>query len=132
MSPAESFGLSELGQIALTVGDLARAVAFYRDALGMKFLFEAPPRMAFFDCGGIRLLLGEAPAAAAAGGHSSSVLYYRVKDIHAAHEALVARGVSFDEKPHLVARLPDREVWLAEFHDPDRNALALLSEVPRG
>ena len=131
MSPAESFGLSELGQIALTVGDLPRAVAFYRDALGMKFLFEAPPRMAFFDCGGIRLLLGEAPAAAAAGGHSSSVLYYRVKDIHAAYEALVGRGVTFDEKPHLVARLPDREVWLGEFHDPDRNALALLSEVPR-
>ena len=130
MSPAESFGLSELGQIALTVGDLQRAVAFYRDALGMKLLFEAPPRMAFFDCGGIRLLLGEAPAAAA-GGHSSSVLYYRVKDIHAAYEALVGRGVTFDEKPHLVARLPDREVWLGEFHDPDRNALALLSEVPR-
>ncbi len=132
MSHTQSFGLSELGQIALTVGDLARAVAFYRDALGMKFLFEAPPRMAFFDCGGIRLLLGEAPAAAAGGGHSSSALYYRVKDIHAAYEALVARGVTFDEKPHLVARLPDREVWLAEFHDPDRNALALISEVPRG
>ena len=130
MSPAESFGLSELGQIALTVSNLARAVAFYRDALGMKFLFEAPPRMAFFDCGGIRLLLGEAPAAAA-GGPSSSVLSYRVKDIHAAYDALVGRGVTFDEKPHLVARLPDREVWLAEFRDPDRNALALLSEVPR-
>ena len=129
MSPAESFGLSELGQIALTVGDLARAVAFYRDALGMKFLFEAPPRMAFFDCGGIRLLLGEAPAPA--GSQSSSVLYYRVKDIHAAYDALAARGVTFDEKPHLVARLPDREVWLAEFHDPDRNGLALISEVPR-
>lgn len=132
MSPAEFFGLSELGQIALTVGDLPRAVAFYRDALGMKFLFEAPPRMAFFDCGGIRLLLGERPASAASIGQSSSVLYYRVKDIHAAYEALVGRGVTFDEKPHLVARLPDREVWLAEFHDPDRNALALLSEVPRG
>lgn len=131
MSHSESFGLSELGQIALTVGDLPRAVAFYRDALGMKFLFEAPPRMAFFDCGGIRLLLGEAPAAVPGGGHSGSVLYYRVRDIHAAHEALAARGVTFDEKPHLVARLPDREVWLAEFHDPDRNALALISEVPR-
>ena len=132
MSPAESFGLSELGQIALTVGDLARAVAFYRDALGMKFLFEAPPRMAFFDCGGIRLLLGEVPTAAPSVGQSSSVLYYRVKDIHAAYEALVGRGVTFARKPHLVARLPDREVWLAEFHDPDRNALALLSEVLRG
>lgn len=131
MSPAESFGLSELGQIALTVSNLARAVAFYRDALGIKFLFEAPPRMAFFDCGGIRLLLGEAPTPATAGGHSNAVLYFRVKDIHAAHEALAGRGVSFDEKPHLVARLPDREVWLAEFRDPDRNALALMSEVPR-
>src|SRR3989338_6854199 len=64
VSPAESFGLSELGQIALTVGDLQRAVAFYRDALGMKFLFEAPPRMAFFDCGGLRPPLAEGPASA--------------------------------------------------------------------
>src|SRR3972149_9412073 len=81
VSPAESFGLSELGQLALPVGDLPRAVAFYRDALGMKFLFEAPPRMAFFDCGGIRLLLGEAPAAAAAGGPPRSRLSYPLQDI---------------------------------------------------
>jgi len=131
VSPPETFGLSALAQVALTVSDLARAVAFYRDALGLKFLFEAPPKMAFFDCGGIRLLLGEAPAAAAGAGQPGSVLYYRVKDIEAAYKALAARGVTFNEKPHLIARLPDREVWLAEFRDPDGNALALMSEVPR-
>ena len=119
-------GLSSIGQIAVIVHDLGKAVAFYRDTLGMKFLFEVP-RMAFFDCGGIRLMLGlpETPEL----DHPASILYYKVDDIQAAHQALVSRGVRFVTEPALVARMPDHELWLAEFKDIDGNVLALMSEV---
>jgi methylmalonyl-CoA/ethylmalonyl-CoA epimerase len=93
----------------------------------MRFLFQAPPGLAFFDCGGIRLML-DAPARAQA-GHNGSVIYYKVPDLQAAFETLSARGVVFEAKPHLVARLPDHELWMAFFRDPDGNLLALMSEV---
>jgi len=130
VSPAESFGLSELGQIALTVGDLARAVAFYRDALGMKFLFEAPPRMAFFDCGGTRLMVEERTIIDVPNLHNDSVLYFRVADINAAHDELHSRGVSFRGAPHMIFKHPDgTEEWMAFFEDMDGGLLALMSEV---
>ena len=122
-----SFGLAQIGQIAVAVSDIERAVAFYRDVLGMRFLFQAPPGLGFFDCAGVRLML-DAPAKAHA-GNCSSVIYYRVPDLHGAFEALSARGVSFEAGPHLIAKLPDHELWMAFFHDPDRNLLALMSEV---
>jgi methylmalonyl-CoA/ethylmalonyl-CoA epimerase len=125
-SSAGSFGLGRIGQIAVPVRDVGRAIAFYRDTLGMKFLFQAPPGLAFFDCAGIRLML-DAPAAAQAG--RGSVIYYGVPDLQAAFETLSGRGVSFEAKPHLVARLPDHELWMAFFRDPDENLLALMSEV---
>lgn len=125
--PADSmFGLDQIGQIAVPVSDVERAVAFYRDVLGMRFLFQAPPGLGFFDCGGVRLML-DGPAAAQAG--QSSVLYYRVDDLDAAFEALSARGVVFEAHPHLVAKLPDHELWMAFFRDPDDNLLALMTEV---
>jgi methylmalonyl-CoA/ethylmalonyl-CoA epimerase len=120
------FGLGQIGQIAVPVRDIARAVAFYRDTLGMRFLFQAPPGLGFFDCAGVRLML-DAPAGAQA--ESSSVIYYKVSDLHTAFETLSNRGVSFEAKPHLVARLPDHELWMAFFRDPDGNLLALMSEV---
>jgi len=121
-----TFGLRQIGQIMVTVHDLPRAVAFYGDTLGMRFLFEVP-NMAFFDCGGVRLMLGvpESPAF----DHPSSVLYYRVEDLRAAHATLTGRGVRFENEPHLVARLPDHELWMAFFRDVDANLLALMSEV---
>jgi len=124
----ESVTLSTIGQIALVVHDVAKSIGFYRDTLGMKFLFEAP-KMAFFDCGGIRLLLGlpDGPE----NDHPGSILYFKVDDIEAAHRILAGRGVPFVGKPHLVARMPDHELWLAFFKDPDRNLLALMSEVRR-
>jgi methylmalonyl-CoA/ethylmalonyl-CoA epimerase len=122
-----SLGLERIGQIAVNVQDLERAIRFYRDTLGMRFLFQAPPQMAFFDCGGVRLMLG-VPSEPAF-DHPSSIIYYRVADIHAVHDALVARGVTFTEAPHLVAKLPDHDLWLAFFRDPERNLLALMSEV---
>ena len=130
------FGLGEIGQIALRVHDVPAAVTFYRDALGMRHLFSAPtpgsgdaPGMAFFDCGGIRLLLGRPEGDA--DDHPGSILYFRVVDILAAHEALAARGVRFVEEPRKVADLGRTELWLAFFRDPWENPLALMSEVPK-
>jgi methylmalonyl-CoA/ethylmalonyl-CoA epimerase len=123
--------LSRLGQIALTVHDLPRAVAFYRDVLGMRFLFEAPPALAFFDCGGIRLMMSlPEQEGQAAGQQFGSILYYTVPDIRQAASVLGARGVAFDQAPHLVARLPHSELWMAFFRDPDGNVLAIMSEIP--
>lgn len=122
------FGLSEIGQIFVNVRDLDRAVAFYRDQLGMKHLFNAPPQMAFFDLGGIRLLLGVAEKPEF--DHPASLVYYKVPDIQAAHAILEGRGVRFEHPPHLVHRGEGYELWLASFRDLDANPLALMSEVP--
>jgi len=120
------FGLSEIGQIAITVRDLKQATDFYRDTLGMKLLFEVP-NMSFFDCGGVRLMLSTAEKPEF--DHPASILYFRVPDIQAAYETLVARGVHFEDKPHLVARMPDHELWLTFLRDLDNNLFALMSEV---
>jgi catechol 2,3-dioxygenase-like lactoylglutathione lyase family enzyme len=121
------FGLSSIGQISVNVHDLKKAVAFYRDTLGMKYLFEFGD-LAFFDCGGIRLMLGlpDKPEF----DHPSSIIYYRVADIQRSYELLMSRGVHFEEKPVLIARLQDHDLWLASFRDVDNNLLALMSEVP--
>jgi len=122
------FSLSGIGQIAVNVHNVERAIAFYRDKLGMKFLFEAG-HMAFFDCGGVRLMLSlpDKPEF----DHPSSIIYYRVSDIQHACDVLESRGVRFEEKAILVARLQDHDLWMASFRDVDDNLLALMSEVPR-
>ena len=122
-------GISQIGQIFINVQDLERAVKFYRDTLGIKFLFQAPPNMAFFDCGGIRLMLGIADQPEL--NHPASIIYYKVADIHASHQALKSQGVDFILEPHLVARMPDHDLWLADFRDSEGNVLALMSEVKR-
>jgi methylmalonyl-CoA/ethylmalonyl-CoA epimerase len=124
MPPASSFGLSAIGQIGLSVGDIGRAVAFYRDVLGLRLLLEAP-RMGMFDCGGIRLMLSLAEVKQESSG---SILYFKVADIEQAVRALESRGLAFERQPHLVARMPDHELWMAFFRDPDGNALALMCE----
>jgi methylmalonyl-CoA/ethylmalonyl-CoA epimerase len=128
-SVAGTFGLSRIGQIAVIVHDLPRAVAFYRDTLGMRVLFEAPPKMAFFDCGGVRLMLSlpETPEY----DHPSSIIYYTVDDIQQAAATLQARGVVFDSPPHLIAKLPHADLWMGFLRDVDRNPLALMSEVKK-
>ena len=125
----EQFGLSSIGQISVNVRDVKKAIAFYRDTLGMKFLFEAGGHMAFFDCGGIRLMLStpEKPEY----DHPSSFIYYRVADIQRSYEILLSRGVHFEEKPTFVAPLQDHDLWMAFFRDADNNPLVLMSEVPR-
>ena len=121
--------LNQIGQIFVNVKDLDRAIAFYRDILGMTFLFQAPPNMAFFDCGGIRLLLGVADRPEL--DHPSSIIYYKVDDIDRVYEIFKARGVEFIVKPHLVAPMPTYDLWLADFKDSEGNFVALMSEVPR-
>src|SRR5271169_3739837 len=123
-SESSGFGLNLIGQIAVPVSDIDKAIAFYRDTLGMHFIFQAPPGLGFFDCGGIRLML-DAPAKEKAG--NGSVIYYKVNDLHAAFAVLSNRGVSFETKPHLIAKMPDHELWMAFFRDPDQNLLALMS-----
>jgi predicted enzyme related to lactoylglutathione lyase len=129
MTSAPGDGLSEIGQISVTARDIDRATAFYRDTLRIKYLFSAPPQLAFFDCSGVRLMLGvpEKPEF----DHPSSILYFKVPDIQAAHASLAERGVRFGSPPHLVAKLPSHDLWLADFRDSEGNQLALMSEVAR-
>ena len=119
-------GISQIGQIAINVEDVKRATAFYRDTLGLKLLFETGP-LAFFDCGGVRLMLSvpEKPGFK----HFSSIIYYRVPDIQAAHRGLSSRGVKFEDEPHLIARMPDHELWMTFFRDSENNVAALMAEV---
>jgi methylmalonyl-CoA/ethylmalonyl-CoA epimerase len=119
--------LGPIGQIAYTVSSVPRAVSFYRDALGLTLLFEAPPAMAFFDCGGIRLMLSQ-PEGDFRPGSSSSVLYFRISDIEGTQQTLKSHGVPFVDDPHLVAKMPDHELWMCFFRDPDGHTLALMEE----
>jgi predicted enzyme related to lactoylglutathione lyase len=130
-SPASSgqeSGISQIGQIALTVQDLEEAIRFYRDSLGLPFLFQVP-RLAFFNCDGIRLMLAlpEREEKVAA----TSVIYFRVAGIHAAHDRLAEGGIAFEQTPHRVASLAEHDLWLASFRDASGNLLALMSEVAR-
>jgi predicted enzyme related to lactoylglutathione lyase len=120
--------IQSIGQIALTVGDVGRSVAFYRDTLGLKFLFAPSHTLAFLDAGGIRLMLSLGEGEFTPG--SSTVLYFRVADIGAEHSAITARGAAFIDTPHLVAKMPDHELWMCFLRDPDGSVLGLMEERP--
>ena len=120
--------LTTIRQIAVPVHDLERAVRFYRDTLGMRFLFQVPG-LAFFDVGGVRLMLSKPESAEF--DHPASVIYYKVPSIQPAFEALRARGVAFEDTPHVIARLDTHDLWMTFFRDSERNLLALMAEVPR-
>ena len=117
--------LSHLGQISMNAHDIDRATAFYADTLGVKLLFRVG-KMSFFDCGGVRLMLSIAEKAEY--DHPGSVLYFKVDDIDAAYRELSGRGVTFLGEPHLIARMPDHELWMAFFKDSEGNTLALMAE----
>ncbi len=129
MSTATSPMLKQILQLAVNVTDPERAVAFYRDKLGLRLLFRAPPALAFFDCGGVRLMLDRASAPEF--DHPSSILYFKVDDIEAAYRELVGRGVSFRGAPHKIADMPDHELWMTHFDDTEGNMHALMAEVRR-
>ena len=123
-----SLSLSRIGQIAIVVKDVERATAFYRDAMGMRFLF-AFPGLAFFDCDGVRIMLSRAEKKEF--DHPSSVLYFRVDDIQAAYQTLRSRNVKFEDEPHVIARMPDHDLWMTFFRDLDDNVFALMSEAAK-
>jgi methylmalonyl-CoA/ethylmalonyl-CoA epimerase len=121
--------LSSIGQIAIRVLDLDRAIATYRDRLGFRFLFQAPPALAFFECGGVRLMLS--PPEPGEFDHAASILYFKTADIQVAHARLAAGGIAFRSNPHVVADLGDRVLWLSDFEDGEGNVLALMAEIPK-
>ena len=123
-----AISLGTIGQISIMVKDLPRATAFYRDTLGVKFLFEVPG-MAFFDAGGVRLMLGKAEKPEF--DHPASILYYKVEDIGGSHQALESRAVNIVHEPRLVAPMPDHDLWISFYRDSEDNHFALMSEVPR-
>ena len=129
MTSTNDFGLSTIEQIAVNAHDIERAVAFYRDKLGMKHLFSVPPNLAFFDCDGIRLMLS-LPAKPEF-DHAGSIIYFNVADIQEAHRTLVERGVQFEEAPIFVADMGTYDLWLASFRDSENNLLALMGHVPK-
>jgi methylmalonyl-CoA/ethylmalonyl-CoA epimerase len=127
-SPA-GVGISRVGQIAINAHDVDRAAAFYQNALGLKLLFKAPPGLAFFDCGGVRLMLTrpEKPEF----DHPGSILYFAVPDIQAAYSRMQESGVQFEDAPHIVARMPDHDLWMVFFRDSEGNLMGLMSEVAK-
>ena len=126
---ATGIGISRLGQIQMRAHDVDRAVAFYSDVLGLKLLFKAPPNLAFFDCGGVRLMIDkpEKPEF----DHPGSVLYFAVPDIQSAYSKMKERGAHFEDEPHMIARMPDHDLWMTFFRDSEGNLLGLMSEVKR-
>jgi catechol 2,3-dioxygenase-like lactoylglutathione lyase family enzyme len=120
-------GVSGLAQVALSVRNLEASVAFYRDVLGLAFLFSAPPSLAFLQCGPTRVMLnGDPQAKPPAGG---PILYYAVGDIQTAFAAITAKGAPAREAPKAVAKVGGREVWLGFTEDPDGHPVGLMSEV---
>jgi methylmalonyl-CoA/ethylmalonyl-CoA epimerase len=126
---ATGIGITRLGQVAINAKDVERAAAFYAEKLGLKLLFKAPPGLAFFDCGGVRLMLDRAEKPEF--DHPSSVLYFAVPDIQAAYAKLKESEVRFEDEPHLIARMPTHDLWMTFFRDSEGNLLALMSEVAR-
>ena len=122
-------GITRLGQIQMRAHDVERAANFYQDVLGLKLLFKAPPNLAFFDCGGVRLMIDkpEKPEF----DHPGSILYFTLPDIQAAHARMKEQGVKFEDEPHVIARMPDHDLWMTFFRDSEGNLLALMSEVKR-
>jgi len=118
--------LSHIHQIAITVGDVDSAIAFYRDALGLPFLFQPAPTLAFLQAGDVRLMLTTPKGAGAVG--ANSILYFRVDDIVATQAALVARGANEERPPQLAARMTDHELWTGFLRDPDGNLVGLMEE----
>ena len=126
-SPTAPESLSEIGQIALTMADVPRSTAFYRDVLGLKFLFSAGPTMSFFAAGSVRLMLSTPQGAGEPG--KNSILYFKTADIRATYTTILGRGATAVSEPHRAAKMPTHELWLAAVRDPEGNVIELMSEV---
>src|SRR5271166_5594528 len=121
---AAGIGITRLGQVAINAKDVDRTAAFYQNVLGLKLLFKAPPGLAFFDCGGVRLMLS--PPEKPEHDHPSSILYFAVPDIQAAYVKMKQNGARFEDQPHLIAKMPDHDLWMTFFRDSENNLLSLM------
>ncbi len=121
--------LSRIKQIAIPVHDVSTAKRFYANVLGLRHLFDAPPALSFFDCGGVQLMLAGPDAQGKDGNQQHPVLYYDVTDIKAAYERIVRAGAEGLHEPHVIARMNGREIWIAEMSDGQGNIVALMSDV---
>jgi len=119
--------IDKIGQIAVAVTDVPRAIRFYCDVLSLEFLFEASPNLAFVRCGDIRLMLTTLQGEVS--DHHTSVIYYQVKDIEATTLTLKSRGVVFEREPQLAAKMPDHDLWLGFLRDPDNNLIGIMAEI---
>jgi methylmalonyl-CoA/ethylmalonyl-CoA epimerase len=128
MNLQDSTALKRIGQIAINAHDVDRATTFYRDVLGLQHLFRAG-QLSFFDCGGVRLMLDKAEKPEF--DHPSSIIYFQVGDIRAAHKRIKDAGANFEDEPHIIAQMPKYDLWMTFFRDTEGNLLALMSEVPR-
>jgi catechol 2,3-dioxygenase-like lactoylglutathione lyase family enzyme len=117
-------GLGRIGQISRSVKNIELAQRWYAEALGLTHLYTFG-KLAFFDCGGLRLYLNEAENPG-----PESILYFYVDDIERAHRELKERGIEFVSAPHMIHRHADGlEEWMAFFNDPEQRPLALMSQV---
>ncbi len=123
---ADTLEITGVGQIAINCHDLKRATEFYRDKLGLRLLYEFPG-LAFFDCGGVRLMLTnpEKPEF----DHPASIIYYRVADIHQASRAITDKGVALEHEPSIIARMPDHDLWMSFVRDTEGNLVGLMAEM---
>jgi len=128
MTIQSEFKVTGIGQIAIPVRNMERAVEFYQDKLGLSHLFSVSG-LTFFECGGVRLMLSVPEKAEF--DHPSSIIYFKVPDIQTAYESLLARSVYFEDNPHLIAEMENHDLWMAFFRDSENNLLALMSEVAR-
>ena len=122
--------LDRIKQIAIPVNSVEEAKSFYRDTLGLRHLFDAPPALSFFDCGGVRLMLAGPAAQGKDGDQQHPVLFYDVSDIKKAHETIKSFGATSLEEPHVIARMNGREIWIAAVSDGQGNTVSLMSDVP--
>jgi len=129
MAADSKVSLSKIRQVALPVNDVATATRFYRDTLGMRHLFDAPPALSFFDCGGVQLMLAGPEAQGKDGGEQHAVLFYDVSDIKDAHGKIKSSGARSIEEPRVIARMNGREIWISSFDDGQGNVVSLMSDV---
>ena len=126
MAAADTLEITGVGQIAINCHDLKRATEFYRDKLGLRLLYEFPG-LAFFDCGGVRLMLSKPEKAEF--DHPASIIYYKVADIHQATRAISDQGVALEHEPSIIARMPDHDLWMSFVRDTEGNLVGLMAEM---
>jgi methylmalonyl-CoA/ethylmalonyl-CoA epimerase len=121
--------LSRIRQIALPVREVTEAKQFYRDILGLRHLFDAPPGLSFFDCGGVQLMLAGPAGQGKDGDQQHAVLFYDVADIKGTHAKIKSSGAKSLEEPRVIARMNGREIWVSSVSDGQGNVVGLMSDV---